>query len=59
MEFHPRDGHGNQAPDMVLILTPGQFAENAEAIKRAREMDKLRREADSVAPLAHTICHAG
>jgi hypothetical protein len=51
MEFHPSDGQGNQAQDIVLMLTPGQAAENAEARKRAREMDKVRREADSVAPL--------
>jgi hypothetical protein len=57
MEFHPSVGQGNQAPVMVLMLTPGQAAENTEARKRAREMDKVRREADSVAPLAHTICH--
>jgi hypothetical protein len=47
MEFHPSDGHGNQAPDMVLMLMPGKAAENAEARKRARKMDKVRREADS------------
>ena len=58
MEFHPSDGHRNQAPDMVLMLTPGQVAENTEARKRAREMDKVRREANSVALLAHAICHA-
>ena len=46
MEFHPSDSHENQASDMVLMLMPGQLAENAEAIKRARETNKVRREAD-------------
>ena len=55
MEFQPSDGHGNHAPDMVLMLTPGQAGENAEARKRAREMDKVRREADSEAPLVNAI----